>query len=170
MMLSQLFHSSGVSSVFPNNGVSSTPVVDVMDESVKLTVFLADDNSAYRNALRSLLEMRRNVAIVGEATNGRDAVAQVIAHNPDVVLMDIVMPELDGIEATRQICQHCPKVCVIVVSMHASKEYIDNSFQAGARGYILKETAGTELTDALLAVFNGQHYLSGHIADKWIGD
>ena len=134
---------------------------------MNMNVFLADDNVRFRHMVRTLLAMQPNVEVVGEAANGRDAVTQIVARPPDVAVLDIVMPELDGLAATREIRQQCPGVQVVIVSMHDTDEYIQDALQAGACGYVLKESTGQELVAALHAASTGQRFLSAQIAVSW---
>lgn len=131
-----------------------------------ITVFLVDDHAVVRDGLRLLLEAQDNIKVIGDAANGREAVQQVEQLHPDVVVMDIAMPELNGIEATRQIREACPSAQVIVLSMHATTEHIFRALQAGARGYLLKESAGVEVINAVRTVHAGHRYLSQKISDK----
>jgi len=133
-------------------------------------VFLADDHAVVRDGLRFLLEAQGDIKVIGDAANGRDAVRQVQQLRPEVVLMDIAMPELNGIEATRQIREACPTTQVVILSMHATSEHIFRALQAGARGYLLKESAGQEVVDAVRAVYAGRRYLSQRIAETVIDD
>jgi DNA-binding NarL/FixJ family response regulator len=132
---------------------------------MNLRIFLADDHAIVRDGLRFLLEAQPDFTVVGDAANGRIAVQQVQQLQPDVVIMDIAMPEMDGTEATRQIRQVCPATQVIILSMHATSEHIFQSLQAGARGYLLKEAAGTEVVAAVRAVKAGTRYLSQTISE-----
>jgi len=131
-----------------------------------ITVFLVDDHAVVRDGLRLLLEEQGDIKVIGDAANGREAVQQVEQLRPDVVVMDIAMPELNGIEATRQIREGCPSAQVVVLSMHYTSEHIFRALQAGARGYLLKESAGIEVVNAVRAVHAGQRYLSQKISDK----
>ena len=130
-----------------------------------ISVFLADDHAVLRDGLRFLLESQGDITIAGVATDGREAVQRVSELRPDVVLMDIAMLELNGLEATLQIRQACPQVQVIILSMHASPEYIHHALEAGARGYLLKESSGGEVVEAVRAVHAGQRYLSQRISE-----
>ncbi len=133
-----------------------------------ISVLLADDHAIVRDGLKLLLESRPEIRVVGEATNGRDAVKQAARLRPDIVIMDIAMPELNGIEAASQIRENCPSSKVIILSMHSSTEHIYRSLKAGARGYLLKESAGVEVVNAVNAVYNGGRYLSQKISDRVI--
>jgi DNA-binding NarL/FixJ family response regulator len=132
---------------------------------VSITVFLADDHAVVRDGLRFLLEAQPDIQVIGHAANGRDAVREVARLCPDVVVMDVGMPELNGIEATREIGQSCPSAKVIILSMYSASEFIIRALQAGARGYLLKESAGVAVADAVRAVHAGRRYLSQRIAD-----
>lgn len=135
-----------------------------------IRIFLADDHGVVRDGLRSLLDAQPEMQVIGDAANGREAVHQVRQLKPDVVVMDIAMPELNGIEATRQIRETCPSTQVVVLSMHSTAEYIFRAYEAGAQGYLLKESAGTEVVDAVRAVSTGSRYLSRHIAGTVLDD
>ncbi|MCL4395467.1 MAG: response regulator transcription factor [Chloroflexi bacterium] len=130
-----------------------------------INVLLADDHAVVRDGLRFLLEAQEEIHVVGVAANGREAVRLVEQHKPDVVVMDIAMPELNGIEATYQIRTVCPAARVVILSMHSSSEHIFRAFQAGAQGYLIKESAGMEVVDAVRTVYAGSRYLSRQIAD-----
>lgn len=132
---------------------------------MSITVFLADDHAVVRDGLRLLLEAQGDIKVVGEAANGRDAVQQVARLCPKVVLMDLAMLELTGFEATRQIRQVCPSARVIVLSMLSTAEDIFQAMQAGANGYVLKESAGAEVVNAVRAVHAGRRYLSQRASD-----
>jgi DNA-binding NarL/FixJ family response regulator len=137
---------------------------------MSITVLLADDHAVVRDGLKLLLESRGDIRVVGEATDGRQAVRQVIRLAPRVAILDIAMPELNGIEAARQIRADCPHTQVIILSMHSSPEHIFQALQAGARGYLLKEAAGSEVVQAVMAVNNGGRYLSQKINDLIIDE
>lgn len=137
---------------------------------MSINVFLADDHAVVRDGLRYLLEAQPDIRVIGDAANGRDAVHQVEQLQPDIVILDIAMPELNGIEAAQQIQQSCPSTQIIMLSMHSTSEHIFRSLQAGARGYLLKESAGIEVANAVRAVHAGERYLSQKIADEVISD
>jgi DNA-binding NarL/FixJ family response regulator len=137
---------------------------------VSITVFLADDHAVVRDGLRALLEAQPDIRVVGDAADGREAVGQVARLGPDVAVIDIAMPELNGIEAAREIGEVCPSSQVIILSMHSTTEHIFRALQAGARGYLLKESAGIEVVNAVRAVYAGHRYLSQKISDRLIDD
>jgi DNA-binding NarL/FixJ family response regulator len=137
---------------------------------VNINVFLADDHAVVRDGLRFLLEAQPDIRVIGDAANGRDAVRQVAQICPDVVVMDISMPELNGIEAAREISEVCPSTQVIILSVHSTTEHIFRALQAGARGYLLKESAGIEVAQAVRAVHANQRYLSQKISDRLVDD
>jgi len=137
---------------------------------MSIRVFLADDHAVVRDGLRFLLEAQPDITVVGDAANGRDAMRLVMEMCPDVVIMDIAMPELNGIEAARQICETCPTAQVMILSMHSTSEHIFRALQAGVCGYLLKESAGVEVANAVRAVHSGQRYLSQKISDQMIDD
>jgi DNA-binding NarL/FixJ family response regulator len=132
---------------------------------MSIKVFIADDHAVFRDGLRSLLEAQEDIAVIGEAGNGRDAVREVKRLNPDVVVMDIAMAELNGIEATAQIRSTHPSSRVVILSMYKSDEHISRSLKAGAWGYLLKESAGAEVIDAIRNVHAGQRYMSRKVLD-----
>src|SRR5690348_5083111 len=114
-----------------------------------VSVMLADDHAVVRDGLRALLEGGNDLQVVAVAGNGREAVAEALRLRPDIVVMDIAMPELDGVEATRRIVERCPDTRVLILSMYLSAEHIYRALQAGAQGYVLKESAGEEVVDAI---------------------
>jgi DNA-binding NarL/FixJ family response regulator len=132
---------------------------------MSITVFLADDHAVVRDGLRVLLEARPDIRVIGDAANGREAVRRVAQLRPDVVVMDIAMPELNGIEAAREIGRVCPSTQVIILSMHSTTEHVFQALQAGARGYLLKESAGIEVVNAVRAVHADRRYLSQKISE-----
>jgi len=135
-----------------------------------IRVLLADDHAVVRDGLRVLLEAQSDIDVVGDAANGREAVRLARNLHPDVAVMDIAMPELNGIEATAQLHDACPLTQVLILSMHSTTEHIFRALQAGARGYLLKDSAGSEVVDAVRAVHTGQRYLSHKIAAAVIDD
>jgi DNA-binding NarL/FixJ family response regulator len=137
---------------------------------MSIRVFIADDHAVVRDGLISLLKMQPNIEVIGSASNGREAVQEVERLKPDVVVMDISMPELNGIEATLQIRDACPGTQVIVLSMHSTAEHVFRALHAGARGYLLKESAGAELIKAIRSVQSGLRYLSQKITDTVVSD
>ena len=131
---------------------------------MSLRILLADDHRIMREGLRSLLEKQPDTEVIAEAENGRTTVQMSRRFKPDVVLMDIIMPDLNGIEATRQILAELPDVKVIALSMHSDKKFVVEMLGAGASGYLLKDTAFEELGKALHTVVNNRTYLSPKIA------
>jgi DNA-binding NarL/FixJ family response regulator len=137
---------------------------------MSITIFLADDHAVVRDGLRVLLEAQPDLKVVGDAADGRDAVRQVTQLCPDVAILDIAMPELNGLEAARQIREACPATQVIILSMHGTGGHIAQALQAGVRGYLLKAAAGSEVVSAVRAVQAGHRYLSQEILDRVIDD
>lgn len=135
-----------------------------------IKVFVADDHAVVRDGLRMLLDIQPDLKVVGTAPDGRETVRQVAELQPDVVVMDITMPEMNGIEATHHICEHWPAVKVIILSMHSNTEHIVRALQAGACGYLLKEASGDEVANAVRSVIQGNRFLSQKISDLVIDD
>ncbi len=133
-----------------------------------ITVFLADDHAVLRDGLRALLETTNDIKVVGEADNGREAVRFIEEHQPDVALIDISMPELNGIEVTNQIMRNASRTKVVILSMHDDPEYVFRAFHAGACGYLLKESAGRDVVAAVREVAGGGTYVSKAIADMLV--
>ena len=134
-----------------------------------ITVILADDHAILRDGLRFLLEAAGDIEIISTASNGQEAVEQVRLHCPDVIVMDISMPVMSGIEATKHICNICEHTKVAILSMHHTTEYIQRAMEAGAVGYLLKDSAGAELVTAIRAVNEGKRYISKSVS-KNFGD
>ncbi|MBW2058696.1 MAG: response regulator transcription factor [Deltaproteobacteria bacterium] len=134
-----------------------------------IKVLLADDHTIVRNGIRLLLEMEDDIRVVGEAGSGREVVAQVRKVCPDVVIMDIEMPELNGIDAIERVLESCPSCAVVVLSMHSTSEHILRALKAGARGYIVKEAAGKELVHSVRTVGLGRRYLCQQIMENLVG-
>ena len=135
-----------------------------------IRVFIADDHAVVRDGLCYLLEAQSDLTVVGDAGNGREAVALVKQLKPDVVLMDISMPELNGIDATAQIIQAVPETCVIILSMQGTAEYVYRALQAGAHGYLLKDSAGKVVVEAVRAVYGGSRYFSDEVTSTLVTD
>ena len=133
-----------------------------------ITVFLADDHAVVRDGLSFLLDAEPDIAVVGAAADGRQAANQVAQLCPDIVIMDIAMPELNGIDATREIGTICPSVRVIILSMYVTTEHVMRALQAGACGYLIKEAAGAEVVEAVRTVQSGHRYLSNQITDRLV--
>jgi DNA-binding NarL/FixJ family response regulator len=134
----------------------------------RIKVLLAEDHTIVRKGLRALLDDAANIMVVAEASDGRDALAKVEDKSPNVVLMDISMPLLSGLEATRQITERFPSVKVLVLTVHSNEEYILQALRAGAAGYLLKEAAPTELIRAIEVVNHGEAFLSPSISRRVI--
>ena len=133
-----------------------------------LRILLADDHTLVRAGIRALLAQLPGVEVVGEAGDGREALALVKAHDPDVLLIDIAMAGMSGLEAAAQVKKECPGVKVIMLSMHANEEYVMRALLVGATGYLLKDAASVELDLALKAAVAGQTYLSPAISRQVI--
>ena len=138
--------------------------------SDRIRVLIADDHTIVRSGLRLLLEAEPDIDVVGEALEGREALNLVEKHLPDVVLMDIAMPGMDGLEATRQIKDSWPQVKVLVLTMHRSDEYFFEMLKAGASGYILKGAETSDLIHAVRVVGRGEVFLYPTMAQKLVED
>ena len=134
---------------------------------MSISVFLADDHALLRDGLRALLEMHADITVVGTASDGREAVREVLRLKPQVVLMDIAMPDLNGIDATQKIVERCPDSRVVVLSMHATAEHYHQVQRAGAWGYLLKESAGAKAVEAVRAVAAGRRYFSRSLTEAF---
>ena len=130
-----------------------------------IRVVIVDDHVLLRDGLKALLQTTGDITVVGEVGNGQEALRRVPELAPDVVLMDIAMPELNGIEATRALAQKFPAARVIIISMHTTSEHVYRALAAGAAGYLLKESAGSEVITAVRAVHAGNRYLSRAVAE-----
>lgn len=135
-----------------------------------IRVLLAEDHTIVRDGLASLLRSASDITVVGEAADGRQAVEEARRLKPDVVVMDIAMPELNGIEATRQISRSCPETRVLILSVYSTIDHINLALKAGARGYLLKGAAASEMVHAIRAVHTGCYYLAQNIMSAVIGD
>jgi len=131
-----------------------------------ITVVLADDHSVLREGMRNLLEQQRDITVVGEAGNGHEAVAAVRGLKPDIVLMDVVMPRLNGIEATKQIKKTNPTTAVLILSAYDDDRYVLGLLDAGAAGYLLKNATGQEVIQAIRSVHAGEAVLHPAVAAR----
>jgi DNA-binding NarL/FixJ family response regulator len=134
----------------------------------KVRIVIADDHKLFRMGLRQLIERHQEVEIVGEAATGLEAIALAKEISPDIVLMDISMPELNGIEATNRIHSELPEVRVVIVSMHSDRRYVLEALKAGAKGYLLKDSTPEEVFRALQKVMTNKFYLSPQINEQVI--
>jgi RNA polymerase sigma factor (sigma-70 family) len=132
----------------------------------KICLLLVDDQLIIRQGLRSLLDAKLDLEVVGEAENGQEAIAQVAALQPDVVLMDVRMPVMDGVAATRLISQQFSATKVLVLTTFDDDEYVFQAMRSGAKGYLLKDTHSTDLAAAIRAVYNGYSQLSPGLLEK----
>jgi DNA-binding NarL/FixJ family response regulator len=136
-----------------------------------INVLIVDDNGPVRKSLRDLIETADDIKIVATATNGIEAVEQARTCRPDVAVMDISMPLMDGIEATEHIRECCRLTRVIILTSHNDPEYVRRALEVGAKGYVLKDTAALELLDGIRTIHQGKHYFSpqmAEIAEKYL--
>ncbi|GCE20620.1 response regulator [Dictyobacter kobayashii] len=137
---------------------------------MKIRILLADDHTILRAGLKMMLNAQPDMEVVGEAQDGRQAIQEAQRIQPDVILMDITMPDINGIEATKQIKRLLPDVRILVLTMHEHDEYVFQALRAGAAGYMLKEAADTELITAIHVIKSGQFYLSPTAQSVVVGD
>jgi DNA-binding NarL/FixJ family response regulator len=128
--------------------------------SEETTVLLADDHSLVRRGFRRIIEDEEGMKVIGEASNGVEAIRMAHELKPRVVVMDLSMPELDGVQATKEIVKHLPDTSVLVLSMHADDSYVRNALDAGAKGYLLKSAIDVDLVGAIRAVADGKRFMS----------
>lgn len=133
--------------------------------AMSITVFVADDHGIVRDGLVALLQAQSGFNIVGTAATGRDAVTEVLRLAPRVAILDISMPDLNGIEAARQIRAGLPDIAIIILTMHSGAQYVFPALEAGVRGYLLKDSASIEIVDAVRAVNQGRRYLSRKVTE-----
>jgi two-component system response regulator NreC len=138
--------------------------------SQKISILIADDHTLLRNGIRALLEDEHDMVVVGDANDGREAVRLAALLKPNVILMDIAMPLLNGLEATRQIKREHPEINVLVLTMYDHEEYFRQMLEVGASGYIIKRVAASELVGAIRAVYNGEAVLSPAITRLLLED
>jgi two-component system response regulator NreC len=129
-----------------------------------IRILLADDHTVVRDGLRALLERQPDMTVVAEAADGRDSVRLAEEQSPDVVVMDIAMPNMNGIEATRRILASCPHAAVVILSMHQDESYVLRSLKAGAKGYLLKDSLRSDVIDAIRSVAQGRSYLARKVS------
>ena len=129
-----------------------------------IRILLADDHTVVRDGLRALLEKQPDMAVIAEAADGRDCVRLAEEQSPDVVIMDIAMPNMNGIEATRRIASSCPRTAVVILSMHQDESYVLRSMKAGAKGYLLKDSLRSDVIDAIRSVAQGRSYLTRKVS------
>lgn len=134
----------------------------------EIKVILADDHTILRSGLRLILNQERDIEVIGEAEDGRECLIMVEELLPDIVLMDITMPSLNGLEATRQIKKRFPEVDILMLTVHDTEEYVYQVFCAGASGYLLKKTAHQDLVSAIRSVYNGHFFISPSISKNVI--
>ncbi len=137
---------------------------------MEIKILIADDHGITRDGLRALLEKEENITVIGEAKNGREAVQIAMEYQPDIIVMDINMPELNGMEATRQILSQTTQTKIIVLSMFSERRYVSSMLKLGVSGYLLKSSAFEELVKAIHAVMNNQGYLSQKITNVVMKD
>lgn len=135
-----------------------------------IRILLADDHAVMRRGLRALLEGHQDFSVVGEANDGREAVSLAESLKPDVVVMDLTMPNLNGTEAARQITSKFPHVAVIILSMHSDESYVLRALKAGARGYLVKESAEDDLINAIRTVSQGKAFFSPAVSKMLVED
>jgi DNA-binding NarL/FixJ family response regulator len=136
----------------------------------KLTILLADDHGVVRQGFRRILEAQPDMEVVGEAANGREAVEQATKLQPDLAVMDVAMPELNGIEATRRLKQNTPRTKVLALSMHKDAVYVREILRAGAQGYLLKDSSDADLVAAIRAIARGEGWVSPGVANAVLTD
>jgi DNA-binding NarL/FixJ family response regulator len=133
-------------------------------DQLPIRILLADDHTVVRDGLRALLEKQADMAVVAEAADGRDSVRLAEEQAPDVVVMDIAMPNMNGIEATRRILSANPRVAVVILSMHQDESYVLRSLKAGAKGYLLKDSLRSDVIDAIRQVAQGRSFLTKKVS------
>jgi len=136
----------------------------------KTSILLADDHAVVRQGFRRILEAQNDLEVVGEASNGREAVDEATKLQPDLVVMDVAMPELNGIEATRRVKEFSPRTRILALSMHKDAVYVREILRAGAQGYLLKDSSDADLVAAVRAVAKGEGWVSPGVANAVLTD
>ena len=129
----------------------------------KLKILIADDHAMIRNGVKALLASQKDFKVVGEAANGAEAIEQYISLSPDLLILDISMPDMNGMQVTEKILQHDPKARIIILSMYDDEEYISKCMENGVMGYVVKNETSAELTQAVTTVLKGQTYFSNQV-------
>jgi DNA-binding NarL/FixJ family response regulator len=132
---------------------------------MKTRILIVDDHGVVAEGLRYLIEAQADMEVIACLQDSREAVRTAVAESPDIVLMDHAMPDMNGTEATRIICERCPDTRVVMLSMHSNRIHVLHALEAGASGYVLKKSAAKEVVDAIRTVQRGSRYLSPHLAD-----
>src|SRR5579864_5033242 len=141
-----------------------SPRLPPRTDTMPIRILLADDHTVVRDGLRALLEKQPDMAVVAEAADGRDSIRMAEEQTPDVVIMDIAMPNLNGIEATRRILAANPRTAVVMLSMHQDESYVLRSLKAGAKGYLLKDSLRSDVIEAIRTVTQGRSFLTRKIS------
>jgi DNA-binding NarL/FixJ family response regulator len=136
----------------------------------KIKVLIVDDHALMRDGISALLNVNDDIEVIGEASEGKEAIKKMAELKPDVVVMDIAMPNMDGMEATRQIVKANREVKVLILTQHENKEYVLSAIKAGASGFVLKKALGSELVSAIRSVYRGDSFLHPSVATALIED
>ena len=155
---------------FALSHLQAPPHIARVSADAATTILLADDHAVVRRGFGMILAAQRDFKVIGEASNGREAVEMAEKLMPDVVVMDVTMPELNGIEATRRLLKAVPKTRVLALSMHKDSVYVREILRAGAKGYLLKDSSESEFLRAVRSVSLGKGYLSPEVADAVLDD
>jgi DNA-binding NarL/FixJ family response regulator len=137
---------------------------------MSIKVLIADDHAVVRDGLQTMLEAQGDIEVIGHAASGYEAIGQITQLCPDIAIVDIAMPDLNGIDVTREVIKASPSVQVVILSMYSTRDYIIQALRAGAYAYVLKESAGVEVVKAVRAVHAGHRYLSEKILDRVVDD
>jgi len=144
------------------------PMPEVQDPPAAIRVLMVDDHAILRDGLRSLLERQPGILVVGEASSGEEALEKVAELEPDIVLMDLAMPGMNGLEATQRLRRSHPRVRVLILTQHDDREYIAPALAAGATGYVLKRSGGREVVNAIRQVFEQGAYIEPDVAQQLV--